>query len=60
MRLIEARNLLGAPLEVEYLELIDPLTWAPIGDDFRGQARAILAASLEGVRLIDNDLVEIR
>ena len=60
VRLIEARHLLGAPLEVEYLELIDPLTWAPISDEFRGQARAILAASLDGVRLIDNDLVEIR
>ena len=59
LRLVEARNLLDSPLEVEYLELIDPLTWAPISDDFRGQARAILAASLDGVRLIDNDLVEI-
>ena len=59
-RLAEARSLLAPPLEVEYFELIDPLTWAPIGHDFRGQARAILAASLDGVRLIDNDRVEIR
>jgi pantoate--beta-alanine ligase len=46
-------------LEVAYAEVVDPVTLAPSGDDETGERRALVAAIVEGVRLIDNGPVKI-
>ena len=47
------------PLELDYLVLADPATFAPVGDSYAGQARLLVAASVGGTRLIDNIAVEL-
>ncbi|HVB18925.1 MAG TPA: pantoate--beta-alanine ligase [Acidimicrobiales bacterium] len=49
----------GAGLEVAYADVVDPVTLAPLGDADRGEGRALVAATVEGVRLIDNGPVEL-
>lgn len=44
---------------VDYVELVDPKTFLPVPDDYRGPATAIVAASVGTTRLIDNRLVTI-
>lgn len=42
-------------VRLDYLEVVDPTTFLPVGDDYRGPARALIAANLGSTRLIDND-----
>jgi len=48
-----------AGLEVAYADVVDPVTLASLGDAERGEGRALVAATVEGVRLIDNGPVEL-
>ena len=54
--LAEARRALeGQPLaKLDYLALVDKRTFAPIDDDFTGEAQLLVASVVSGVRLIDN------
>ena len=42
------------PLAPDYLALVDSDTFEPVGDDFTGQARLLVAARVGATRLIDN------
>ncbi|WBU37560.1 pantoate--beta-alanine ligase [Homoserinibacter sp. YIM 151385] len=44
-------------VEVDYFEVVDPATFLPVGDDFRGTARVLIAARVGPARLIDNDAI---
>ncbi len=46
-------------LEVAYAEVVDPKTLVPSTDDLSGPRRALVAASVHGVRLIDNGPVTV-
>jgi len=46
------------PLTVDYLALVDPLTFAPVPPGFAGTAILAVAARVGGTRLIDNIQVE--
>ena len=49
------REVMGAAqLDVAYAEVVDPVSFAPCGDDEVGERRALVAALVHGVRLIDN------
>jgi pantoate--beta-alanine ligase len=50
----------GAGLEVMYADVVDPATFAPSLDDSSGDARALVAASVDGIRLIDNGPVVLK
>jgi len=54
--LSEARGALTSePLaKLDYLALVDKRTFAPIDDDFSGEAQLLVASVVSGVRLIDN------
>jgi len=43
-----------------YAEVVDPVTFAPSGDGDSGEARALVAAIVDGVRLIDNGPVLLK
>jgi pantoate--beta-alanine ligase len=43
-----------ALVEVDYLAVVHPDTFLPVDDDYRGPARAIVAARVGDTRLIDN------
>ncbi|PZQ90383.1 MAG: pantoate--beta-alanine ligase [Leifsonia xyli] len=48
--------LMGEELvSVDYLKVVDPRTFQPVPDDYRGPARALIAAQVGPARLIDND-----
>ncbi len=51
-RLREVLN--GAGVETSYAEIVDPVTFAVCDDDEAGVRRALVAAVVDGVRLIDN------
>ena len=60
----ELRRLLRVELnvpavQVAYADVVDPFTLAPSADDEAGERRAIVAATIEGVRLIDNAAVTV-
>lgn len=40
---------------VDYLRVVDPRTFQPVPDDYRGPARVLIAAQVGPARLIDND-----
>ena len=40
---------------VDYLRVVDPRTFQPVSDDYRGPARILIAAQVGPARLIDND-----
>ncbi|QEO09182.1 pantoate--beta-alanine ligase [Protaetiibacter larvae] len=42
-------------VKLDYLRVVDPRTFQPVSDDFRGPARVLIAAHLGTTRLIDND-----
>lgn len=42
-------------IEVDYLNVVDPRTFQPVSDDYRGPARALIAARVGTTRLIDNE-----
>ena len=41
-------------IEVAYADVVDPVTFEPCTDDEEGERRAMIAAIVDGVRLIDN------
>jgi pantoate--beta-alanine ligase len=48
--------LMGEPLvKLDYLKVVDPKTFLPVDDGYKGPARVILAAKVGDTRLIDND-----
>jgi pantoate--beta-alanine ligase len=56
-----ARGVLEAEprVRVDYLELVDAVTLAPVGHDFTGAARLLVAAYSGNTRLIDNIAVNL-
>jgi pantoate--beta-alanine ligase len=50
----------GADVDVLYAEVVDPVTFVPSGDDESGDARALVAARIDDVRLIDNGPVVLK
>ena len=40
---------------LDYLKVVNPATFQPVDDDYRGPARAIIAAQVGPARLIDNE-----
>ncbi len=54
-----ARVMAEAGVEVAYAEVVDPASLEPCDDSARGRRRALVAGYVEGVRLIDNDEVEV-
>jgi pantoate--beta-alanine ligase len=47
------------PLVLDYLELVSPVTFTRVGDDYEGSALLLVAARAGTTRLIDNTPVEI-
>jgi pantoate--beta-alanine ligase len=48
-------TLMGEPLiELDYLKIVDPETFLPTDDGYRGPALVLVAAKVGGTRLIDN------
>mgnify|MGYP002832487228 CR=1 FL=1 len=39
------------------LKVVDPATFLPVDDNFRGPARVLIAAQVGSTRLIDNDAI---
>jgi pantoate--beta-alanine ligase len=52
--LLEAATASDPPLELDYLTLADPLSFAEVGPDYRGSALLLVAARAGATRLIDN------
>lgn len=54
--LAEARSALDCPplAKLDYLALVDKSNFAPLSDEFSGEAQLLVAVVLDGVRLIDN------
>lgn len=48
-----------AQLDVVYADIVNPVTFEPSRDDESGEARALIAATVDGVRLIDNGPVNL-
>jgi pantoate--beta-alanine ligase len=48
-----------AGIDVAYAEVVDPISLVPLGDEYAGAARALLAGVVEGVRLLDNGPVTV-
>ena len=54
----EQASLMGEPLvALDYFAIVDPRTFQPVDDGYRGPARVLVAATVGGTRLIDNDTV---
>jgi pantoate--beta-alanine ligase len=52
--------LAGEPrVRLDYLALVDPATFAPIDDGYRGAALALVAATVGTTRLIDNEVIHL-
>ena len=47
------------PLVIDYLELVDPVTFTGVSDCYEGQALLLVAARSGATRLIDNAPVEL-
>ncbi|MEO8261889.1 MAG: pantoate--beta-alanine ligase [Pseudolysinimonas sp.] len=48
--------LMGEPLvKLDYLKVVNPKTFLPVDDGYRGPARVVIAARVGETRLIDND-----
>lgn len=53
--------LMGEPLvDLDYFAFVDPRTFLPIDEGYRGSATAIVAARLGETRLLDNETVTLR
>jgi len=48
-----------ALVRLDYLAVVDPGTFLPVDDGYRGKARVLVAARVGETRLIDNDLVHV-
>lgn len=46
-------------VDLDYLAVVDPVTFRSVQDDHKGPARVIIAARVGDVRLIDNTMVSI-
>jgi len=47
---------MGEPLvQLDYFKVVNPKTFVPVDDDYKGKALAIVAARLGATRLIDNE-----
>jgi pantoate--beta-alanine ligase len=44
---------------LDYLAVVDPATFLPVDDDYRGRARVLIAARVGQTRLIDNELIRL-
>jgi pantoate--beta-alanine ligase len=42
-------------VKLDYLKIVDPRTFLPVDDGYRGPARVVIAAKVGDTRLIDND-----
>ncbi|HEY0258242.1 MAG TPA: pantoate--beta-alanine ligase, partial [Lacisediminihabitans sp.] len=50
--------LMGEQLvELDYLKIVDPETFLPVDDDYRGRATVLIAARVGTTRLIDNETI---
>ena len=45
--------------DLEYLAVVDPATFRPVDDGYRGRALVLVAARVGGTRLIDNRFVHL-
>lgn len=45
--------------DLEYVAVVDPATFAPVDDRYRGRALVLVAARVGGTRLIDNRFVHL-
>jgi pantoate--beta-alanine ligase len=51
---------MGEPLvTLDYLSVVDPKTFLPVDDNYRGKARVLIAARVGETRLIDNELIHL-
>ncbi len=60
LRSAMAEVLAGAGIDVAYAEVVDPRTLRATGDDESGERRALVAGTVEGIRLIDNGPVTVQ
>jgi pantoate--beta-alanine ligase len=44
-------------VKLDYLKVVNPRTFQPVDDDYRGPARVLIAAQVGSTRLIDNDSI---
>jgi pantoate--beta-alanine ligase len=44
-------------VKLDYLKVVNPKTFLPVDDGYRGQARVVIAAQVGSTRLIDNDAI---
>jgi pantoate--beta-alanine ligase len=44
-------------VKLDYLKVVNPRTFLPVDDDYRGPARVLIAAQVGPARLIDNDAI---
>ena len=44
---------------LDYFGVVDPATFLPVDDDYRGKARVLIAARVGDTRLIDNELIHL-
>jgi pantoate--beta-alanine ligase len=51
--------MLAAGVEVAYADVVDERSLVPLGDEDRRRARSLVAGYVEGVRLIDNDAIDL-
>ena len=49
-----------ADVDVDYAEVVDPTTFIVSNDEYSGDARALIAGTVDGVRLIDNGPVVLK
>jgi pantoate--beta-alanine ligase len=59
-RRVLRQELGNVDVDVVYAEVVDPATFAASGDTDSGDARALVAAVIDGVRLIDNGPVQLK
>jgi len=53
-------TLMGEPLvDLDYLKIVNPETFLPVDDDYRGPALVLVAARVGTTRLIDNERVAL-
>jgi pantoate--beta-alanine ligase len=46
-------------VKLDYLTVVQPQTFLPVDDDYRGGALVLVAANVGGTRLIDNELITL-
>jgi len=56
---LDAASQASPPLSTDYLELVDPATFATLPREYRGPALLLVAGRVGGTRLIDNVTVRI-